>query len=660
MSRSLPAVVGALLVALILSTGPAAGADPWSAEGTSTYEGSWTLTVWDTDTDAIQPPVPVGDSLPGELRMSCVFGPTGPCSFEGSRDGVPWWVAGVDPFDEGVLRGETENRLDNCGTGQLQRTVYDATIGPEDATASIAQTTDPRTCEDGTSTLYTVDSTWTFSGVLVDFVPAAAPAEPSDSGLADYLASYGLVCAAASATETRCDLELTDDDGLDATYSVVTRTDDEGELVSIDATVTSLDESMPSDAIGFLRGVAERAPVADASALTTWLDAAVIDPSQATFDDGSWQAAWADTVVGDGRALALTILRPDAVGSPSPSDEPDTAPMAPAPGATPSRPFGESVATVDEVSTDPIVLLQSAALALLVVLLMPFPGQLFNSTLEAHEDEVRRWFRLDRIGSAVGRSAGFWTTRPGVATFVVLATLLYGFLDPGFGLNEASAPTFVGILLGIVVVTAAFAIPAILAHRRSGDRPTLRVVPLSLVIGVACVLISRATGFQPGYLYGLLIGLVFARELSAAEEGKATAIGAVLMLAVALVAWLGLGALPDGDGFGQVVTRTVLAALMVAGLEGVVFGLLPMRFLPGAPLYAWNRMLWAALLGLGAFAFFHILINPASGYLSDTSRTPLFTVIALLLGFSLVSVAFWAWFRFRDDGASVENAKTSV
>jgi hypothetical protein len=231
--------------------------------------------------------------------------------------------------------------------------------------------------------------------------------------------------------------------------------------------------------------------------------------------------------------------------------------------------------------------------------------------------------------------------------FTVLATLLYSFLDPGFGFDPGSLATFVGMLLGIVLVTLAFAVPAILAHRRIGEWPTFKVVPMSLAVGVACVLVSRLTDFQPGYLYGLLLGLVFARELSAADEGRTTAIGAGLMLCVALVSWLALGVLGDGDAFGLIALRTSLAALMVAGLEGVVFGLLPMRFLPGEPLYAWNRALWALLLGIGAFGFFHILINPASGYLSDTSRTPLLTVIGLLVGFSALSIGFWAWFRFR-------------
>lgn len=341
-------------------------------------------------------------------------------------------------------------------------------------------------------------------------------------------------------------------------------------------------------------------------------------------------------------------LAPAPSAGPTADDGTDGAPGATPPGPTEARPFADTVPAPGEVSTDPFVILQSALLAAMLVFLMPFPSQLFNSTLEAHEDEIRRWLRLDRLGATGAGIGAFWASWPGVATFTLLAALLYGFLDPGFGLDLGSLATFAGMLLGIVLVTVAFALPAVLAHRRIGSGWTLKVVPLSLIVGVACVLVSRLTGFQPGYLYGLLIGLAFARELSAAEEGRATALGAVAMLGVALVSWLALGALPDGDAFGLVVARTTLAALMVAGLEGVVFGLLPMRFLPGEALFAWNRVGWGVLLAIGAFAFFHILINPASGYLSDTSRTPLITVLILLVGFSLVSVAFWAWFRYRD------------
>ena len=491
---------------------------------------------------------------------------------------------------------------------------------------------------------------WGVRVVNREAAPSPGPSLGAGEGdLADYLVAYGLDCT-DSDNRSACQLELTDEAGLDATYSVTRRFDQVGDLIAIDAAVVSLDESMPSDAGTFLRGIAERAPVGDPADLVAWLDSSVDDEGVASYASGDWTASWSDTAVGDGRTWSLSILRPEGQESPEPTAVAAPAPAAPAePG---ERPFAASVPKPGEVSTDPIVLLQSAALAALLVFLMPFPSQLFNSTLEAHENEVRRWLRLDRIGSAVGGIGAFWASWPGVAMFTLLAAVLYGFLDPGFGFSLASLATFLGMLVGIVLVTAAFAVPVVLAHRRLGDRWQLKVVPVSLIIGVACVLLSRLTGFQPGYLYGLLIGLAFARELSAADEGRATAIGAVVMLAVALVAWLGLGTLPEGEGFGLVVLRTSLAALMVAGLEGVVFGLLPMRFLPGEPLYAWNRILWGALLAVGAFAFFHILINPASGYLSDSSRTPLFTVLALLIGFSLVSVAFWAWFRFRSGPAA--------
>ena len=105
----------------------------------------------------------------------------------------------------------------------------------------------------------------------------------------------------------------------------------------------------------------------------------------------------------------------------------------------------------------------------------------------------------------------------------VAAALLYGFLDPTFGIDAHSVATFVGMLVAIAGVTFIFAIPTWRAHRRRGDPARLKVVPLSLAVAVVCVLISRVTGFQPGYLYGLLIGLAFAHERSGVEEGRATA-----------------------------------------------------------------------------------------------------------------------------------------
>ena len=357
-------------------------------------------------------------------------------------------------------------------------------------------------------------------------------------------------------------------------------------------------------------------------------------------------------------SIAPSISAEPAIQSPTASaGEDGSGAIADPVGSAPAAPgeFVASIATPAAVSTDPPVVLQSALLALAVIFLMPFPAQLFNSTVEENGDEIRGWFApVGRAFSAAGKGLdSFWRNPVGIGLFLVVSAVLYALLDPAFGLSPEALITLIGIAIGIIVVTVLFALPAILTHRRQGDRPVIEAIPGTLLVGIACVAVSRLADFQPGYLYGLVIGLNFARQLDSRDEGRNGATAAALMLIAAVVAWVGLGLLVDGGATGLLaaILETVLAAVMVAGLEGVVFGLLPLRFLPGEPVYAWNRVVWGALLGIGLFAFFHVLINPASGYLSDTTRTPLFTVIGLLVGFGLLSVGFWGYFRYRPERA---------
>ncbi len=318
--------------------------------------------------------------------------------------------------------------------------------------------------------------------------------------------------------------------------------------------------------------------------------------------------------------------------------------------------FVASIPTPSQMTTDPAIVIQTALLALLILFLMPFPAQLFNSTVEEHRDEIRGWLApLSRGLRSAGRGIGaFWRSPLGIASLLVVSALLYALLDPTFSFSVDGLITIVGILAGLVIVTALFSVPAVVWHRRRGDRPVIEAIPFTLVIAIACVGISRLADFQPGYLYGLVIGLGFARTLDPTGQGRSGAAAAALMLASALLAWLGLGLMVDVGigGFVGVVIATILAAVMVAGLEGVAFGLMPIRFLPGEPIFAWNRLAWGVLIFIGLFAFMHILINPQSGYLGDSSRTPLFTMLALLIGFGVASVAFWGYFRFRPERAT--------
>jgi hypothetical protein len=93
--------------------------------------------------------------------------------------------------------------------------------------------------------------------------------------------------------------------------------------------------------------------------------------------------------------------------------------------------------------------------------------------------------------------------------------------------------------------------------------------------------------------------------------------------------------------------QTVLVTFVVAGIETLAVGLLPMRFLPGHPLYQWKRGAWFAVFALSVMGYLLILVDPANGYLSDDSRTPMLIGVIFLVTFGVVSLGTWAYFRYR-------------
>jgi hypothetical protein len=330
---------------------------------------------------------------------------------------------------------------------------------------------------------------------------------------------------------------------------------------------------------------------------------------------------------------------------------PDAAATAPARSA-----FVQSVMSAAQVSVDLSVLVQSAGLTLLLVVLMPFPSELFNKTLEANLDEIRGMMRhLPLVGRLARPNGGEPSTglphALSIGGFVLVSALLYGLLDPGFGFTASSALTFVGVVAALVAVTWAANLPRrALQRTMTGDRGRLRAVPGLLLIPATCVLISRVAGFMPGYLYGLILGYVFVRQLDEEPDARSHAMGAWWMLGIAVVSWVMLGAARSPgirETLPGAIGENVLAALLVAGIEGIVFGFVPLRFLPGEPIFRWRRSQWAILYGIGLFGFVWVVLNPANGLVATAQQGSLGTALGLFIGFGLVSVLFWGFFRLR-------------
>lgn len=239
-----------------------------------------------------------------------------------------------------------------------------------------------------------------------------------------------------------------------------------------------------------------------------------------------------------------------------------------------------------------------------------------------------------------------------IVAAVLVAAVISSFLSPNLGFDSTSLATFLGFMLALVVILVTFELPGLLEHRRvTGEMGRLRVLPWALILAAVFVVVSRLAALQPGYLWGVVLGVVLMRSHTEADEGREAAAGALWTLAVSIAAWLALGwvrgATETDLTFVMRVVQTALAAIVVSGLEAVAIGLLPFRFMPGAAVYRWNRLAWALLCGAGLVAFIHILVGPTVGYLSDLTAPAWLAAMGIFAAFGVFTILFWAWFRFR-------------
>jgi len=298
---------------------------------------------------------------------------------------------------------------------------------------------------------------------------------------------------------------------------------------------------------------------------------------------------------------------------------------------------------------------------LLLVLFVVFPSHLFNRTYEENHDRIRAaWERrlgwTGRLRQRIEQRAS--SSRRGALGFaivVVVGALIGSLLDPGFGINARTGTLVLGIVLATLVGAVLGGVTAGLYRRSThkDERWQLHALPSGLLVAGVCVLVSRLTGFQPGYLYGLIGGVAFAGSLTVREEGHATLVASAATLLVAVTAWLVWVPIHDvasrsqtAPGFFVVLVENLLAAVFVGGLVGLVIGLVPLRFLPGEKLATWHRGVWALVFAISVFGLVQIMLRPQSAA-AHAASVPFWTTVGLFLAFGAASTAFWGYFRVR-------------
>lgn len=375
---------------------------------------------------------------------------------------------------------------------------------------------------------------------------------------------------------------------------------------------------------------------------------------------GSIATFFYDLTINQGVAQAAVTSVSPAPRSAPPGSAP---PVSTTSSITNQPPISSALAAPLQVFSSPVHTLINVAIAAGLVLFITFPSQLFNHTLEENYAEIRR--RLVHFLHLPARLATASpvtvapqpTARASALVFwavVVAGALLGALLNPHFGLNLPTllslVATAITILWGLGV---AYGVSSAFRRFRHTPSPTyFKALPAGLIIAGLCVLASRLSDFQPGYLYGLVYSVAFASKLPKNQDGQLTAISSLSGLGLAVAAWLVWTPLHTIDaggaaGVALLVATSVLASLFVGGLVGGILSLAPLRFLSGHKLFSWRREVWAILFGLALFLLLQVLLLPAKG--GHAGSAPIVTAIIFLAVFGVFSVAFWWYFARRKD-----------
>ncbi len=311
-----------------------------------------------------------------------------------------------------------------------------------------------------------------------------------------------------------------------------------------------------------------------------------------------------------------------------------------------------------------------------VTMLLTFPSQLFDSTFEENYGRISRWWRkrfgwlaramapLAAISGAHQPSGpsgipppahGENAARPDIrndalfAGVLLVGAFLSSFNDPGFGLKSASVLTYVAMVLALGVGIFGPAVTTGVYHlRRHGSAPRqLKAVPGGLAVALLFVIFSRLVGFEPGYVYGVVCGIFFTRELTSNEKGRVAALGILTVITVSVTAWfvwwpLHAAALKPGAFPLLVLLDDFLAAVFVSGLVGTFIGMMPIKGLPGFSIKAWSRRAWIGGFALTTFGIVQILLQPG---IAGHPHRPLIVSIILFVAFGAGSIVFHEYFE---------------
>jgi hypothetical protein len=177
----------------------------------------------------------------------------------------------------------------------------------------------------------------------------------------------------------------------------------------------------------------------------------------------------------------------------------------------------------------------------------------------------------------------------------------------------------------------------------------LELAPLGIVVAAVSVLVTRITDLHPGIVLGVVAGAVL-QTSDRRQEGRIVFVAMLGTLALSLVSLLLIEPLRElsdsSSSWFAVIPETVAVTLFIGGIEGLLFGLLPLEFMEGRTLWRWSRLVWIVFAAAVLFLFVHVVVNRTDAYTSVAEETGVQALFIVCAACVVLASAFWLACRY--------------
>ncbi|MEU3624984.1 hypothetical protein BS329_36640 [Amycolatopsis coloradensis] len=295
-------------------------------------------------------------------------------------------------------------------------------------------------------------------------------------------------------------------------------------------------------------------------------------------------------------------------GPPEPPPEPQE----------PQEPRGPGIFDIpilSEIRTDLRSLAESLAtsaaiIALVLLLEAAFPADLVNKIIEFLRTPNIR----ERLETATPRTPG-WVRTLGYAalggTLLVWADaeIKAATWDWGAVLLKAAVGA-----VSLVLVVSAYEKPKDTLLNAGRGRGHLRAIWLGFLVAATLATLSRFLGSPVPYVYGLVVTFIAVGAASKQAQGRATLGGGIAVLVTCVGLWVAFAPLvvagrDAGPKSPAYESAFAICVVLAAGIQVVVFGLLPIKPLDGYALKDWSKVAWWALYAPTVFFYVHVVLR---------------------------------------------------